>query len=64
MFDLKGKHEHVFLSILNKYIFLCRKRPFDFFKEKGGCAGTDKDFVSHPRYFLRICKNDLLSFSV
>jgi hypothetical protein len=21
MFDLKGKHEHVFLSILNKYIF-------------------------------------------
>jgi hypothetical protein len=20
MFDLKGKHEHVFLSILNKYI--------------------------------------------
>jgi hypothetical protein len=22
MFDLKGKHEHVFLSILNKYIFL------------------------------------------
>jgi hypothetical protein len=42
MFDLKGKHEHVFLSILNKYIFLCRKRPFDFFKEKGGCAGTDK----------------------
>jgi hypothetical protein len=21
MFDLKGKHEHVFLSILNKYIY-------------------------------------------
>jgi hypothetical protein len=22
MFDLKGKHEHVFLSILNKYIYV------------------------------------------
>ena len=22
MFDLKGKHEHVFLSILNKYIYI------------------------------------------
>lgn len=21
MFDLKGKHEHVFLSILNKYVY-------------------------------------------
>ena len=21
MFDLKGKHEHVFLSMLNKYIY-------------------------------------------